>query len=245
MTKLLLLVDHADGGTLSPSMREALDLHGWAVLEASDAGEALELARQKQPDLVLLNLEIGLAISQHLATALKFEPLTCTIPIVVLTPSLHVPRWPGLWAAEFVTTPLEPAILIAKLQRCLVRWQRNQPYVLVVDDEPDLVDILTHALDRHGFLTTGAFDGLQALEIAQAAHPDAILLDLDMPRLNGWQLLERIKADEALASIRVIILTGVAKTEADRQACLSHGADAYLCKPCSHDDIVRTLQMVL
>jgi DNA-binding response OmpR family regulator len=122
---------------------------------------------------------------------------------------------------------------------------KTKPHILVADDEPDLTDIMTAVLDQRGFATSSAFDGVQVLESVHERPPDLILLDLDMPRLNGWQVIERLKQDEALSSIRIVILTGVAKSEQERHASLARRADAYLLKPCAPDEVVRTIQTVL
>lgn len=240
-TKTVLLVDD---GTLREEIRPALESHGWTILDATTSDAAIESARQTPPDAILLNLEFPVVDGHALATGLKLDPVTCAIPILAAF-APDGPARPGTWAADSVTLPLKPQVLLAKLQRLLVRRQRRQPYVLIADDEPDLIDIMTTTLDRRGFLTSSAFDGFQALELARLSLPDAILLDLDMPRLNGWQVLEQLKQDHALSSIRIVILTGVATSEHERKICLSRGADAYLLKPCSPEEVVRVLQDVL
>lgn len=243
MNRTLLLIDNT--AALPVSIRHELVSHDWAVIEATTAEAAFEVATRQRPDAILLNGSMAHLNAEEFALKLKWDPLTCTIPILVFTPLQRAQARPSQIATETLPWPLEWPLLGAKLQQCLARWKRHQPCVLVVDDEPDLVEIMLHVLDHEGFLATGAFDGRQALEIAKAIHPDAILLDLDMPRLDGWEVLKQLKQDTVLSSIHVIILTGVAKTDQDRQGGLSRGADAYLYKPCPVAEVVRTLQAVL
>ena len=102
--------------------------------------------------------------------------------------------------------------------------------LLVVDDNEMNRDLLTRRLERQGYQVTVAVDGLQALEILDQADFDLILLDIMLPVMNGYQVLEHLKADESLSQAPVIIATSL--DEADGKArCMALGADDYLTKP--------------
>ena len=102
--------------------------------------------------------------------------------------------------------------------------------LLVVDDNEMNRDLLTRRLERQGYQVTVAVDGLQALEILDQADFDLILLDIMLPIMNGYQVLEHLKADESLSQVPVIIATSL--DEADGKAkCLALGAEDYLTKP--------------
>ena len=242
MNHVILVLD--DGHSLT-TLRNTLEAESWSVHATQTPEETFEGAKRYQPDLIVLHGELAGPEAETLAMHLKLDPVTCAIPIMVIRATGSSAGTSESWVADTLELPLNPPLLLAKLQRLLSRRQTQHPYVLVVDDEPDLVEIMTLWLDEHGFLTSSATNGTQALEIARAVHPDAILLDVDMPQLNGWQVLEQLKHTTGLADIRVVILTGVATTDRDRQAGLSHGADAYLLKPCQPDDVTRALQSVL
>jgi len=102
--------------------------------------------------------------------------------------------------------------------------------LLVVDDNEMNRDLLTRRLERQGYQVTVAVDGLQALEILDQADFDLILLDIMLPVMNGYQVLEHLKADESLSQVPVIITTAL--DEADGKArCIELGAEDYLTKP--------------
>ena len=102
--------------------------------------------------------------------------------------------------------------------------------LLVVDDNEMNRDLLTRRLERKGYQVTAAVDGLQALEILDQADFDLILLDIMLPLMNGYQVLEHLKADESLSQVPVIIATSL--DEADGKArCMALGAADYITKP--------------
>ena len=123
--------------------------------------------------------------------------------------------------------------------------EREPKRVLVVDDEPDLVEIMMLALRTDGFTVVGACDGIEALGRIKTACPDAILLDLNMPRMDGWEVLKRLREMGTPKPVRVVVLTGSDRASAGRDQVLSAGAAAFLAKPCDPDEVVRTIRRVL
>jgi len=112
--------------------------------------------------------------------------------------------------------------------------RRGQPRsalrVLVVDDEPNILFALEETVRDLGFECIAACDGEDALVIARGARPDLIITDVIMPRLNGFELCEKLKADEATRNIPVVMVT-VRAGDRDRTQGSSAGAAAYLIKP--------------
>ena len=117
--------------------------------------------------------------------------------------------------------------------------------VLVVDDEPDLVDIMATALSSQGFAVTSAPDGLQAMAQIRRDCPDAMLLDLNMPRMDGWAVLEQLRAQPPARPLRIVVLTGSERSASGREQVLAAGAAAFLVKPCDPDQVVRVVTRVL
>ena len=106
----------------------------------------------------------------------------------------------------------------------------EQYSLLVVDDNEMNRDMLGRRLERQGYRVTMAVDGQQALDIMSQQPFDLVLLDIMLPVMNGYEVLEHLKADQALSSIPVIITTAL--DESDGKAkCLELGAEDYLTKP--------------
>ena len=112
--------------------------------------------------------------------------------------------------------------------------------VLVIDDTPDNRDLYMQFLAAHGLDVIGAADGPAGIEAARAAHPDVIVLDMRLPRVDGWEVARRLKADEATRGIGLIAVTGHGTGEA-RQRALDAGIDDYLVKPCAPEDVLAAI----
>lgn len=118
------------------------------------------------------------------------------------------------------------------------------PTVLLVDDEPDLLELLQYALEKEGFRVLTARDGADALTIAEAEVPDLFVLDIMMPRLDGIELTERIRESARLRLTPILMLTARTEEE-DEIAGLDAGADDYLPKPVSPRRFVSRVQAIL
>lgn len=117
----------------------------------------------------------------------------------------------------------------------------QQQVVLAVDDNPDVIVLITTALQDTPYTVVGVQDPLQMMGLAQAMQPCAITLDVMMPDLNGWQLLHLLRTDPTTASIPVVMLTVLSEPSTDYIL----GADDYLIKPFQKDALITTLQRLI
>jgi CheY-like chemotaxis protein len=116
--------------------------------------------------------------------------------------------------------------------------------ILLVEDHEELWDFLSRRLRRHGFEVVLAHDGGQALEQAAAERPDVILLDMDLPVMDGWTVAARLRADAALKDTAVIALTAHAMA-GDRERALQAGCDDYHSKPVDFTGLLTQIDDVL
>jgi DNA-binding response OmpR family regulator len=116
--------------------------------------------------------------------------------------------------------------------------------ILVVDDDADLVELLSFNLKKAGFAIGTAFDGIEALKKARSIAPDLILLDLMLPELDGFAVCEILRRDSATAAIPVIMLTALSG-ELGRLAGLDSGANDYVTKPFSLKQLVSKVDEFL
>jgi two-component system phosphate regulon response regulator PhoB len=116
--------------------------------------------------------------------------------------------------------------------------------ILVVDDEPDIVALVSYHLARAGYHVTTASTGPEAIERARRDTPALVVLDLMLPGLSGFDVLERLRADSATAGTAVLMLTA-RREEPDRVRGLTLGADDYLTKPFSPQELVLRVGAIL
>lgn len=126
----------------------------------------------------------------------------------------------------------------------VVSPSRGRKTVLVVDDERDLVDLISYNLKRNGFEVRCAYNGNEALEQVQSNPPDLIILDLMLPGIDGTEVARRLKGDTRTAHIPIVMLTAKSE-ETDVVVGLTLGADDYVTKPFSMKILLARLQTVL
>lgn len=116
--------------------------------------------------------------------------------------------------------------------------------ILVVDDSPTALRITGDALSEQGFNVVSASDGEEALEIAARLHPDLIVLDIILPKKNGFQVCRQLKTESATADIKILMLSS--KNQAsDRFWGQKQGADAYITKPFDDEELLASVQSLL
>ncbi len=117
--------------------------------------------------------------------------------------------------------------------------------ILVIEDEATLQKALNEVLSKDGYEVVSSLDGLKGLELAQGENPDLILLDIILPKMDGFEVLKRIKEDDKTSQIPVIILTNLSDVN-DIQKALDLGATTYLVKADFHiEDVLKKIEKVL
>jgi CheY-like chemotaxis protein len=117
--------------------------------------------------------------------------------------------------------------------------------ILCIDDEKEIIDLIRLILGRKGYEVVGAIGGEEGLAKARSWKPDLVLLDLMMPDMDGWEVFHRLRADEVLASVPVVVVTARAQS-IDRVLGL-HVArvNDYISKPFTPQDLVESVERVL
>jgi len=122
--------------------------------------------------------------------------------------------------------------------------EASSPLVLVAEDDEDIRSLVAFRLERAGYRVVAAADGRRAYEVAVAQLPDLAVLDVMMPRLDGYELMRRLRADERTSRLPIILLTARAQ-ESDVQRGLEAGADDYIRKPFSPQEVMARVQAIL
>jgi len=116
--------------------------------------------------------------------------------------------------------------------------------ILIVDDEPNIVLALELLMKKEGFEVHAVDDGEKAFHAVRELRPDLVLLDIMMPKMDGYEVCQRIRSDASLKNIRIIMLTAKGR-EVEKEKGLALGADSYITKPFSTREVVSKVKELL
>jgi len=124
--------------------------------------------------------------------------------------------------------------------------EQTTPFKIVyIEDDPEMVDLVSLILNRHGYQVSGANGGREGLDLVKASTPDLILLDLMMPDMDGWDVYQQLKSEESTRNIPVIVITAKAQP-IDRVLGLQVAkVDDYISKPFRPSELVASLNKIL
>ena len=232
--KILIIEDNAISRKM---VRVALEAEHYNVIEAGDGKTSLALMTEHRPDLVLQDLLLPDVNGFDLVKLLRALPNGASIPIVALTGLIAKADEMRVAAAPFTDylfKPMEPSLLVNTIRTHLAaaRTVEEKPgkgrRVLVVDDEPVQLKLSATYLTNLGFKVTTATDGNDGLAKARVNRPDAILSDVLMPGVDGFQLCMAVHQDPTLCGVPVVLLSNSYDNEADIRFARNMGAYALV-----------------
>ena len=179
-----------------------------SVEVARDGEEGFSKARQLHPALITLDLLLPKVDGWDLLVRLKGEPETREIPVVIVSIVDQPGKGFALGAADYLLKPVSREDLIHALQRVnLTGRQREMKTILTIDDDPMAAELVEAILTEEGFRVLKAYGGEEGLSTARQEAPALIILDLLMPGVDGFTVVERLRADPTTATIPIVILT--------------------------------------
>ena len=247
--RVLVIDDDPAVGTL---LRSMLERAGYAVSVAERAADGLLQARQQLPDALLVDLGLPDASGFSVIEELAADPRTRGRPIVVLTAQdlseadrdrlrphvVAMARKGDLVRAELLAK-LDGALRPALAERAASRGR-----ILVVDDHDLNRELVRSILERRGYEVLQAEDGEAGVTLAQRAQPDIILMDLAMPRKDGFAATRELKGASNTRAIPIVALTALAM-RGDEEKARSAGVDAYLTKPVDRKRLEETVERLI
>ena len=217
--------------------RASLDLHSayldgspTRVLRAKDGVEALEVARKERPAAVVLEIGLPLLDGWQVLTELKADPATAAIPVVIATAVDDRSRGLALGADAYLRKPIRREELdgCAPAGRCALTPRR----ILVVEDNPLNLKLVREVLTFAGYHVIEAQSGEDGLRAAQEDPPDLVLMDLQLPGIDGTETLRRLRQGTLGPHVPVVAVTAFAMAE-DKERASRAGFDGYVEKPIS------------
>ena len=192
-----------------PDARELLRRHlqrgGYSVRTAANGEEAMLLARTLKPDVVTLDVLMPQIDGWAVLSAMKEDAALAEIPVIMVTIVDNQSIGFSLGAADYLIKPINRDRLVRAVEKCCVRGDRRR--VLIVEDDAPTSELMERALLEIDCTVTQAENGRVGLERLNEAPPDAILLDLMMPEMDGFEFIARVRAESRWRGIPVIVVT--------------------------------------
>ncbi|MGH2487323.1 MAG: response regulator, partial [Ktedonobacterales bacterium] len=228
---------------LGPHLRDVPGVAGAAVLGNGQVIMILELlellAQQSRGEVVLPEPGAKPSITME-ATSPISAVRTPTAPApnpTTTAPRAPRPPAPTISQREFVVSPRPTD---GPSQRMMAPPSAQKSFVLVVDDSPSVRRVVSNMLKAHGWEVQTARDGVEALEVIARELPAAVLLDIEMPRMDGYELMATVRSQDQYRRLPLIVLTSRAATK-HQQRAMQLGADAYVVKPYQDEELLTTI----
>lgn len=197
-----LIIDDSDSAI--DLMRRWLTRLNYGVISATDGETGLAMARRQRPDLILLDVLMPGRSGYDILEELRADKALGSTPVILVTVDDDRARGLGAGATDYIRKPVAESQLRAMLEVYRIKASGE---ILIIEDDDDAAELVDRCARQVGFSTRRAIDGAQGLAMATAQPPVAIVLDLAMPTLNGFQVIDALLAKEALRSIPVIVLS--------------------------------------
>ena len=235
--KSALIID--DDAATVELMSRWLERGGYDVRAASNAEDGLALAKTTRFDIVLLDALMPGRTGYDLLPDLTALPALRDTPVLIVTVDDNRSRGLAAGAADYVRKPITEG----RLRDIISVYEDNlQGEVLIVEDDAESAELLERMVRRLGFSVRRATDGAEGLAALEGSSPVAILLDLNMPNLNGFELIDLLVQNEAYANIPLIVLSGQDLSVAQHHRLLASGCRYYMKGNAAPREIAATLR---
>ncbi len=252
--RILIVDDHPNMAT---TMARAMAQLGpeIEILTAESGEQALELVKDKAVDLLITDMVMpginGLELIEKMQAHPAGRPAYTALVTAFDVPGLKESAR-RLKVNDVLNKPIRPERLsqiigraiedLGRIPAAQVAPAKAQLKILVADDRSDNLTLLSRYLENEGYICLTAVDGDQALTRIRAEMPDLVLLDVNMPVKDGFEALQEIRSDPAIAHIPVIILTAARLEPMDMQYALNIGADDYVTKPFDRRELLARIR---
>jgi signal transduction histidine kinase/CheY-like chemotaxis protein len=231
---LILVVD--DDATVRELVERHLKRSGFGVVTAGGGQEGLRLVRELRPAAVTLDIMMPDLDGWTVLAAIKGDPALAATPVVLMSIVDQKNRGYALGAADYLVKPVDRTKLVETLTAICGSTAGG---ALLVDDDEVVRRSVRQALEPIGWQVTEAENGQVAVEVLTAARPDVIILDLMMPKMDGFEFLNELRARPPWQDVPVVVITAKDLTEADRER-LNGGVERIIQKS-DRDEMLRQL----
>jgi CheY-like chemotaxis protein len=202
--RILVIDDDLDAAYL---LQENVNHQKFEIISAHNGQDGLRAAREQHPQAILLDIVMPGTDGWQVLHDLKADPVTSDIPVILHTIVDNKALGFQLGATAYLLKPLDPVEVRDTLNHVTGLTTLQQKHVLVVDDDPNIAGMLRQFLPESDFSLESALDGEAGLRAVEANRPDIILLDLIMPRLDGFEFIKRLRENPQTHDLSIIVIS--------------------------------------
>jgi CheY-like chemotaxis protein len=246
----VLLVD--DDPDILEGLTAILSSQPYRLQTARDGEQCLKMIAEEIPDLLILDLLMPRKDGFAVIREIRSNPQYATLSIIVLTTVIEdasrrryeLETGLEMDVQDYIEKPAAPAELLKCVAGIL-----EQPYILVADDDPDILDSIVTVLRSQPYRLQTARDGQRCVELIKKKIPDLLILDLLMPKMDGFAVMRELYKEPGFADLPIMILTAVVEDASRRRYELETGVSMkvqdYIEKPIAPTELLRRVDQVL
>jgi len=180
----------------------------YQVAMAQSGAEALAKAKELCPDAIVLDVLMDNGDGFDVLTVLRKDPETCDLPVIILSVIDRKRVGFALGATDYLVKPIPKSVLLETFNKHVPSRVDDDAAILLVDDDPRTLELLEQTLRAVGYETQSVRSGARALEVLSSKLIGAVMLDLLMPGMDGFQVIRHIRGEETLRDLPIFVMTG-------------------------------------
>lgn len=244
--KKVLFVD--DNKTLHVIFKNIFSETNYSLIHAYDGQEGYNLYKKFKPDIIVIDVEMPEINGFELCRAIKEEIQSEYIPVIILSQKdkeIDINAAFDAGADDYLVKPVEPEVLLQKIDEYLSQAEKRSSYkILIVDDSKLVIEVVSNALIKNNLNVITTDNGEDGLLIAKKEIPDIIITDIEMPKMDGYELCKRIKEVQELENTSIIMMSSRNKLS-DIKRGEKLGITHYITKPFDSEKMVILVNRIL
>lgn len=240
---LILVVDD------DPGSNELVTLYlgeaKYRVAQAFDGVQAIERALELRPDLITLDVALPKKDGWEVLAEIKSNDELQATPVIIVSIVDKRPFGLNLGAVDYFVKPVEKQRLLEAVCRAMDTPRTRGARILVADDDPGTVALLSTHFETAGYVVLQAHGGQQCIDLARTERPDIVVLDLLMPDVNGFDVVQTLKDSPEASDIPILVFTGKDLTALERQRLSSHVLAIMEKDPSTREDLLAAVKRIL
>jgi DNA-binding response OmpR family regulator len=235
-----------DDEKASRLLKYYLEEAGYSVFVASNGNDAIEITKRIHPKVITLDILLPGKDGWEILQELKTDPITENIPVIIVSMLDNKELGYSLDADDYFVKPVDRDKLIQRINELsLIIHKEIQKDILIIDDDPKSVKLTASVLEDSGYEVLKAYSGREGIEVARTQKPGLIILDLLMPEVSGFEVVDELRKSDTTKDIPIIVLTAKDLTKEDMDTLNGHIKELMTKAHFNQNELLREIKKYL